>query len=134
MRSPRLRGSARGPGLALLAVAVLLPAHLAHADDKPSKKAGKSVARCVAFDQRDRDDEDGVDFHVSSTCEIRLSCTIKWSLTCSPGTKKQKTTWEGFSFELDNGEAADHTASASACGNAGWSLDHISWSCEPIPD
>jgi len=117
-----------------LAVAIALStlAPDALADDQPSKKKKRSVASCATFDQRDRSDDAGVELSIASTCEARLSCSIKWALTCSPGGKHEKKTWEGAAFELDTGESQGATASASTCGDAGWEISSITWSCDPM--
>lgn len=113
-----------------LAVAALSTVSTSAADPKP--KRSKSIGDCASFDQRDREDEDGVDFTIGSRCEPRLACSIKWSLTCAPGTKKAKKIREGVAFELDNGQSESHTASAAACGFDGWVIGDITWSCDPV--
>ncbi len=129
MRPSRPRAS--WPGIALVTLCILSPAALAQKSSK--KKAGKSLAACTSFDQVDRDDEDGVDLSVSSTCDVKMSCTIKWRLTCSPDSKKKrKSTWEGYSFELEGIASGQTTAAATSCGNNSWSIDSISWSCQPL--
>jgi hypothetical protein len=127
--------SRRAPwqGLALLAVCTLSPTAFADQADRPAKKPSRSVAACTTFDQTDRDSEDGVDFKVTSTCDVKLACSIKWKLTCSPESKKKRrSTWEGYAFELAGPDAAETTASAASCGNEGWEIASISWSCQPV--
>ena len=111
-----------------IALSFLSPAALADS----AKKKRKSVAACASFDQRDREDEDGVDFVIANSCEIKLACGVKWSLTCAPGTKKAKTTREAAAFELEDGKTEETTASADRCGAGSWELTDISWSCEPV--
>jgi hypothetical protein len=96
------------------------------------KKKGRSVGDCAAFDQRDRADEDGVDFTVDNRCDVKLSCGIKWSVTCAPGTRKAKSKKGGVAFTLEADAVEAVTASAEHCGFAGWEIKDISWSCEPV--
>lgn len=118
-----------------LALCLLAPAATADPDaeapkkkDRPSKK---SIAACTSFDQRDRADEDGVDFVFASSCETKLACGVKWTLTCAPGTKSAKKTKEAVAFSLDTGTGEEVTASAAACGYHGWEIAQITWSCQP---
>lgn len=102
------------------------------ADDKAKKKRPKqSVDDCATFHQVDREDEDGVDFSIHSTCDVKLSCGIKWTLVCAPGSKKLKRTREQVAFELEYGGSDGATASAGTCGFDGWEITDITWSCQP---
>jgi hypothetical protein len=118
-----------------LAVAIGLSIALPATADTPAKKKKprNRVADCASFDQRDRADENGVDFTIASRCEPKLACGIKWTLTCSPGTKKAARTREGAAFELENGQSDGASASADRCGPDGWEISDITWSCEPLP-
>jgi hypothetical protein len=111
-----------------IALSFFTPAALADS----TRKKRRSIESCASFDQVDRADEDGVDFVVGNSCDIKLSCGVKWSLTCAPGGKKEKTTRHGAAFELEDGQTGGAEASTSECGNAGWEISNISWSCEPI--
>jgi len=96
------------------------------------KKTRNSVAKCASFDQRDREDETGVDLSVTSACEPKLACGIKWTLVCAPGTKRSSRHREGVAFQLENGQSDGATASAERCGADGWEISDITWSCEPV--
>lgn len=126
----RRSARARGPfcALALLSVLSLSPTVLAEGDKKPPKK---SLESCTSFGQHDRAEEDGVDLSVTSTCEIKLQCSISWAVTCAPGTKKAKRTRGAATFELDTGGTDGATASAAHCGVYGWEVADIKWSCKP---
>jgi hypothetical protein len=114
-------------------VATSSPAVAKEAPAKP-KKAKKpprvSVTSCTQFDQRDTDD--GVELVVASSCEIALSCQVSWAVTCAPGTRKASTRRQAEAFELE--PATDHATAATAdCGDRGWEITDISWSCAPRP-
>lgn len=111
-----------------IALSMFTPAALADS----GRKKRKSIDSCTSFDQRDRESEDGVDLVVANSCDIKLACGVKWSLTCSPDSKKEKKTRHGAAFELEDGQTEDTEALASDCGNASWQISDISWSCEPI--
>lgn len=116
-----------------MAIALSTFAPNALADEAPAKKKKKSVEACATFDQKDRESGDGVDLSIASSCGAKLSCSIKWSLTCSPGTKREKKTWEGVAFELERGQTDGANASANRCDeDDGWEIGSITWSCDPI--
>jgi len=83
-------------------------------DDTPAKKKKPklNIDDCASFTQLDREEEDGVDFAIASSCEVKLACGIKWTLVCAPGTKQSKKTRGAVAFELDTGGSDGATASA----------------------
>ena len=93
----------------------------------------KSIADCTSFNERELDEEAGVDFTIDNKCEVKVSCGIKWTLTCAPGTKKAKKTREQVAFEIESGMSDGTTASTEACGYHGWQISDVTWSCEPTP-
>jgi hypothetical protein len=121
-----------------LALSIALP-QLAVADRKTDgsakKKVRASVAECTSFDQQDREDEDGVDFSVNNSCSMPVECSMRWTVTCAPDSKKRrsrKTDNRSFALDADNGITL--TASTAQCGDDGWSVGEISWSCAPSQD
>jgi hypothetical protein len=117
-----------------LALTIALPAA---ADRKPDvkKKERKSVSECTSFDQRDREDEEGVDFSVNNSCSMPVSCSMSWTVTCAPDSKKRrsrKSDSKSFALDADNGITL--TASTARCGDDGWSVGDISWACSPSQD
>ena len=124
-----MRSTRRARWLAFaIALSFFTPAALADS----GRKKRRSIESCASFDQRDRADEDGVDFVVTNSCDIKLACGVKWSLTCGPDTRKEKKTRHGAAYELEDGQTEETEASTTDCGNSGWSISDISWSCEPI--
>src|SRR5262245_25148995 len=91
----------------------------------------KSIDDCASFSETERED-DGVDFSITNQCEAKLSCGIKWTLTCAPRTKKAKKTKGAVVFELEDGQSDGTTATADQCGFDGWELTDVTWSCEPV--
>jgi hypothetical protein len=124
-----------------LALAIALPAAADRKDRKnrgsgasgaAEKKKVKSIAECTAFDQVDREAEDGVDFSVHNSCGAPLACSIQWTVTCAPESKKRRSRKvESQSFGLESSTGITLTASAARCGNDSWSLSGISWNCAP---
>lgn len=91
----------------------------------------KSIDDCTSFSEVERDDG-GVDFAITNRCEVKLSCGIKWTVTCAPHTKKAKKTKGAVAFELDDGMSDGTTASTEQCGFDAWEITDVSWSCEPV--
>ena len=116
--------------LALTSIVVAAPASA----DKQVKKAKGSIAECASFDQKDSGDTT-VDFTVTNSCTVTVECTVTWSLTCAPDSPKHRSKKsEGASFTLATSEVKTTTASADRCGDAGWAIDDVSWSCAPSKD
>lgn len=113
-------------------VCLALAAMVSPAAAQPKKKAKKKtpVSVCAHFDQVDKDD-DGVDLVVANRCDVKLSCSVSWTLTCAPETPKVSRTQHGAAFELELGSDQSTLASPAQCGNDGWVLDDVSWSCQP---
>ena len=93
----------------------------------------KAIAACTSFDQVDRED-DGVDLVVANRCEIKLACSVSWSLTCRPAVGKSKKSQHGEAFALSTDAVQTTSATPTACGNDGWVIDDVTWSCQPDPE
>jgi hypothetical protein len=117
--------------LAALAIAVAFSPAAAESKKKKSAKKKKTpVSVCASFDQRDREEE-GVDLVVGNGCDVKLACAVSWTLTCTPDEGKRTRTPERTTFALDTGGTQRTLASPSTCGNAGWMIDDVSWTCAP---
>lgn len=118
----------------LCALALALAVSPALADNKKKKKAKakprESVAACTTFDQLDRED-DSVDLVIGSSCEVPVACSVSWSLVCAPGTKHARKSHGGEAFTLEATQSQSTNASAGTCGNDGWVIDDVVWSCNP---
>jgi hypothetical protein len=109
-----------------LAISICVPAALAD--------RGKSIATCASFGQQDKGD-DKVEFTITNSCTIPVDCSISWRLVCAPESKKRRATHAGAAkMALPNGSSQSADASASICGDAGWSIDNIAWNCQPNKD
>ena len=133
MRHPvsRVRGV-----LCVLALAMLCSPAVADrkkGKGKGSKAKQASVAACTSFDQLDRE-EDGVDLVVSSRCDVKLACSVSWSLTCRPAAGKSRKTQHGQAFSLVTDGTEVTNVSPATCGNDGWVIDDVTWACQPEPE
>ncbi len=107
-----------------LAITICVPAAVAD-------KSKKSIADCTSFGQEDKG-EDKVQFTIHNTCSIPVDCSISWRLVCAPQSKKRRAAHAGGAkLALTNGSMQMAEASAAVCGDDGWSLDNIIWSCQP---
>ena len=128
MRSPK---GARWVGSALALVSLVVSSPI-NADTAKKKKL--AVSDCATFDQKDSG-EATVDFTVDNSCSIAVECTVTWSVTCAPDSRKRRSKkFEGASFTLAATEVKTTTATADRCGDDGWSIDDVSWSCAPSKD
>lgn len=116
--------------LCALALALVASPALADKKKKPKVKQRTSVADCTSFEQLDRED-DSVDLVVANSCEVQVACSVSWSVTCSPGTKRARRSQHGEAFTLATTQSQTNNASATSCGNDGWAIDDVVWSCNP---
>lgn len=97
-------------------------------------RGAKSISSCTSFNQADKGD-DKVEFTLQSSCTVPLDCSISWRVVCAPESKKRRAVHAGAAkLALLTGAAQTAEASAAMCGDAGWSIDSISWSCQPNKD
>lgn len=110
-----------------LAISICVPVALAD-------RGTKSIGECTSFGQEDKGD-DKVQFTIHNSCTVPVDCAITWRVVCAPESKKRRAAHAGAAkFALTNNSAQSAEASASVCGDAGWSIDSISWSCQPNKD
>ncbi|MDQ3370117.1 MAG: hypothetical protein M3680_32265 [Myxococcota bacterium] len=125
---------ARGATYAL-AITLCAPVALAETTRDPGRDhPKKSLAACTAFDQVDGED-DTVEFTIHNTCSIPVDCSVSWRLICAPDSKQRRATHPGAAkLTLISGKSLATSASAAICGDAGWTIDRINWSCQPTKD
>jgi hypothetical protein len=112
-----------------LAISICVPA--AFAD---RARAGKSLAECTTFDQADKG-EDAVSFTIKSTCTVPIDCSLSWRVVCAPDSKKRRSVHPTTTkLALAEGGSQSADASASVCGDDGWAIDSVAWSCQPNKD
>jgi hypothetical protein len=110
-----------------LALSICVPVALAD-------RGAKSVSSCTTFAQEDKGD-DKVQFTLGNTCTVPLDCSISWRVVCAPESKKRRAEHAGAAkLALTNGSTQSAEASATVCGDDGWSIESISWSCQPNKD
>jgi len=114
---------------ATCALAISISVPVAVAD-----RGTKSISDCTSFGQQDKGD-DKVEFTIHNTCTIPVDCSITWRLVCAPESKKRRAQHAGGAkLALTTSSMQTAEASAAVCGDAGWSLDNIAWSCQPNKD
>jgi hypothetical protein len=84
-----------------------------------------SVNECVDYSQDDTDD--GLSIRLASSCQVDLRCEVRWSLTCE-GDKPKKDV-SAFALIADTSHKVN--VSAASCGELGWQIDRVAWSCRP---
>jgi hypothetical protein len=100
---------------------------MANAQSKKKVEARRDVSRCVKYVQRQKDD--GLDLNLDSSCDMDLACSVSWVLSCEGSADRN----EASAFELLAGTAYGVSASAGVCGDSGWSIKRVRWSCK-APD
>jgi hypothetical protein len=115
---------------ATCALAIMIAVPVATAD----RSSKKSLADCALFDQVDKDDTT-VELQIHNTCTVPIDCAMSWRVVCAPDSKKRRSTHRGSSkLALTTASVGSAQATAAACGDDAWSIDSISWSCQPNKD
>jgi hypothetical protein len=110
-----------------LAISICVPA--AFAD-----RGKKSLSDCTAFNQNDKGD-DKVEFTIHNTCSIPVDCAVSWRVVCAPDSKKRRAVHAGTAkLAITDATSQSTDASAAVCGDDGWSIDNVQWSCQPNKD
>lgn len=108
---------------------VTLEVSRAEAQDsgKKTRTAKARLSRCVKYSQEIG--EADMTLVLKNRCKQALECTMTWALQCHKEDDATETTERGETFDIARGQ--DHTviASASLCGDDGWSIQDVRWSC-----
>jgi hypothetical protein len=96
----------------------------------PPAAAKDSADTCVSV-STDSINE-GLKWTLSSSCERKMSCTIDWTLTCKDheGAIESRTAGRER-FALEPAQQHATTAASKACGASNWSIDDVTWDCQP---
>ena len=119
----------RGASLAL-ALSICVPAFSvpALADHQ------KSVSDCTAFDEAEKGD-DTLQLTVHNSCAIPVDCTLSWTVVCAPRSSKRRAAHgSSTKFSLDSAATQSTDASAAVCGDDSWTIQDVTWSCQPKDD
>ena len=104
-----------------LALSICVPAF--------AKSKSRAVTDCASFDQADKGD-DAIEFTIHNSCSVPVDCSISWRVVCV--SKKHRAVHPGSAkLALVEGTHQQAEASAAICGEASWSIDEVSWRCEP---
>jgi hypothetical protein len=128
MRAPRSRAWVTSAlALSLLAPSLSSP-RVAQADRGPRR----SLASCASFTQQDKGDA-ALELTVRNACSIPIACALAWRVTCAPASKRQRVIPGAARLSLAATEVGAAEASAALCGEDAWTIDRITWSCQPSP-
>lgn len=120
----------RGPTATVLACALATSAcALAIAGTDARAGDRKNVARCVSYSQSTK--ETSIEVRLTSTCDIDLECSVSWTLTCG-GSRDRHRSAKVLSLVAGATEVVH--ARATRCGDQGWSIRAIKWTCRSQAD
>jgi hypothetical protein len=106
-----------------LAITITIPALADHTK--------KSLSECTTFDQTDKGDA-GLEMTIHNSCSVPVDCTVAWRVVCAPESKKRRAVHPSTTkLTLAEGGTSSAAATASICGDDGWSIDSIEWTCQP---
>lgn len=99
--------------------------------EREHAKKKRAIRRCVGYEQEM--EEDGLRISLRNECSFDLSCTLSWRVRCDadePDMQRRKAEV----FTLDEGVSDGAFASAAICGDDGWRVSEVRWSCEDAAD
>lgn len=116
------------PGIDAVATAGLtLDVPRAQAQSEKPRTAKARLSRCVKYSQEIG--EADMTLALTNRCKQALECTMTWSLQCHKDDDEVEATERGETFDIARGKRYTVTASASLCGEDGWSIEDVSWTC-----
>jgi hypothetical protein len=119
MRIPRARW-------ATCALAILIAAPAV-----AGKRITKSLSDCTSFTQVEKGD-DAFEMSVHNSCKAQVDCSVSWKVICAPQSQKRRAVHAKSSkFTLTEGTGQSTEASAAVCGDEAWTIDSVTWGCEP---
>ena len=90
-----------------------------------------TISDCTSFDQKDKTD-DTVEMTITNLCTMPVDCSRSWRVVCAPDSKKRRAVHPASTkISLESGAKTSKEASAASCGDDGWVIDSIKWSCQP---
>ncbi len=115
---------------ALSVAAIVLPLWVgapraANAQSKKKNPSTRQVSRCVHYSQKTTDT--GLDVRLDSGCEMDLQCSVSWVLRCEGAAAPKH---QAQAFPLLAGSVGAVSASSADCGDAGWAIQNVRWSCK----
>ncbi len=114
------------PGVASAVAAPRARGKVAESDKKKI-----AIQRCVDYSQ-DLDD-DGMQLHLRNRCGIDLQCTASWEVVCQ-GEDATATHKGASAFGLADQSSNGAYVSAARCGEEGWRIRKVRWSCVDSED
>jgi hypothetical protein len=94
-------------------------------------KVEKSISDCTSFNQTEKS-ESAIDMSIHNSCSIPVDCTVTWRIVCAPDAPKRRAAHpKSAKFTLPQGMETTTEATAAECGDDSFSIDQVTWSCEP---
>ena len=99
-----------------------------------AERGSRSLSTCTSFDQSETGDTK-VSFTIRNSCTIPVDCALSWRLVCAPDSRKRRAVHPNqVKLLLSTGASQSTEASAASCGDDGWTIDSVLWSCQPNKD
>lgn len=92
-----------------------------------AEEAPENADDCVRFESEPSNKSVAV--HVKNSCDIKLSCSLKYTLRCSASDGSQsRSSSQQEAFNLGRKGSHELSLSAESCKQA-WDIDQIQWTC-----
>jgi hypothetical protein len=95
---------------------------------KPPTKKLESVMACMKYRQQRLVEDGGLRMELRNCCHGPVKCAISWEVRCGKGGKPDA---KSADLEIPAGSTESaYGYGAAACGNEGWQISAVRWTCE----
>jgi hypothetical protein len=94
---------------------------------KPPVKKLESVMACMKFRQQRLVEDGGLRMELRNCCHGPVKCAISWEVRCGRGGKPAA---QSADLEIAAGSTESAFGYGIECGNDGWQIAAVKWSCE----
>jgi len=91
----------------------------------PAKKL-ESVNACMKYRQQKLVEDGGLRMELRNCCHGPVKCAIAWQVRCAGGKPDARST----DLEIAAGGTESAFGYGTECGNQGWQIMGVRWSCE----
>jgi hypothetical protein len=122
--------------LAVLFAATIATGHSAaqgsRSADKPAKGPVQklaSVNACMKYRQQKLVEDGGLRMELRNCCHGPVKCAISWEVRCDRASKGDA---KSADLEIAAGTTESAYGYGNECGNDGWRISSVRWTCESV--
>jgi hypothetical protein len=94
---------------------------------KPPSKPVESVMACMKFRQQRLVEDQGLRMELRNCCHGPVKCSVSWQVRCDGGGAPDP---KSADLQIAAGATESAYGYATSCGDDGWRISDVRWSCE----